>query len=129
MGTCCIPMWWPSKEDGSSLSPANWRVTSRAMSWGRAICAPNSAKWAKTSRPHLPRLGRPSIITGQKLGQNHRFHTWPDGLTDVLVPQRLVAKKGAQRCVEAVLTLHSPLQLYDVSGVGAAFFANVFLPR
>ena len=69
------------------------------------------------------------IITGQKLGQNHRFQTWPDGLTDVVVPQRLVAKKGAQRCVEAVLTLNSPLQLYDVSGVGAAFFANVFLPR
>jgi hypothetical protein len=33
------------------------------------------------------------ITTGQKLGQNHRFQTWPDGLTDVVVPQRLVAKK------------------------------------
>ena len=51
--------------------------------------------WAQIGR-RVTRRGRialPIITTGQKLGQNHRFQTWPDGLTDVVVPQRLVAKK------------------------------------
>jgi enamine deaminase RidA (YjgF/YER057c/UK114 family) len=29
---------------------------------GDMICAPNSAKWAKTSRPHSPRRAQPSTI-------------------------------------------------------------------
>ena len=77
----------------------------------------------------LPTVCCSGITTGQKLGQNHRFQTWPDGLTDVVVPQRLVAKKGVKWGVEAVLTLNRLLEWSDVSGVEAAFFANVFLPR
>lgn len=69
------------------------------------------------------------ITTGQKLGQNHRFQTWPDGLTDVVVPQRLVAKKRRKVVRGGRFNVEQSPTVVRVSGLGAAFFANVFLPR
>src|SRR5262245_20447729 len=49
-----------------------------------------------------------SIITGEKLVQNHRLKTMPGRLEDAVVQRRLVSKKGAKRVLGGSFSVQLP---------------------